>query len=152
MPNKYLTKLFAICLMVTAGVTSCTIGAGTLGSFEDRKFQVSIEEMLVAMNSLESHKIPEKWKPTAASIEGTYGFFENTNFYLKGSPEEMYFVSYQGNSRVTVMSIRSVFKNGKWFIENDLAEDERERIENRFDREIIAKLEKLTNSKATRDE
>lgn len=104
------------------------------------------------MNLLEEQKIPDKWKETAASIQHTYEFLSanTTCLYFQESPEEMYFVSYQGNSKVTVMSVRSVFINGRWFTERDLTEAESERIENRFDKEIVGKLERVTNSKATR--
>ncbi|WP_299701826.1 hypothetical protein [uncultured Pontibacter sp.] len=146
-------KKFIIWFVVTVCLTSCNIGAGTLGSFDDRKFRINFDEMQAAMNLLEEQKIPDKWKETAASIQHTYEFLSanTTCFYFQESPEEMYFISYQGNSKVTVMSVRSVFMNGRWFTERELTEAESERIENRFDKEIVGKLEKVTKSKATRE-
>jgi hypothetical protein len=49
----------------------------------------------------------------------------------------MYFVSFRGNSKVTFISIRSVFKKERWYIESDFSNEEKRRIEKRFDDEIV---------------
>lgn len=64
----------------------------------------------------------------------------------------MYFVSYQGNSKVTVISIRSVFKHGRWFVKGDLEDDEIDRIETRFDKNIIKRIEDATGIKSRRED
>jgi hypothetical protein len=62
----------------------------------------------------------------------------------------MYFVSYNGNSKFSVISIRSIYTRNRWFTQRDLDDSERERIENRFDSEIIKKIENITGTKAER--
>jgi len=108
-------------------------------------------EFLSVFDSLSERQIPDKWKDGAMSIEHTYEFMrENTCIYLKAYPEEMYFVSYNGNSKFSAISIRSVYTRNRWFTQKDLDDSERERIENRFDEEIIKKIEKATGTKAER--
>jgi hypothetical protein len=145
---KNLTFLFAVMIILTR----CNIGAGTLGSFDDRRFAVNKSDFLTAFDSLTEKQVPDKWKETAASIEHTYEFLADdvTCLYLDDNPEEMYFVSYQGNSKFTVISVRSVFRNGRWFAKGDLDDEEIDRIETRFDNEIIKKIENRTRTKAER--
>jgi hypothetical protein len=130
----------------------CNIGAGTLGSFDDRRLAINKSDFLTAFDSLTEKQIPDKWKETAASIEHTYEFLADdvTCLYLNDNPEEMYFVSYQGNSKFTVISVRSVFRHGRWSVKGDLDNEEIDRIETRFDNEIIKKIEYRTRTKAER--
>ncbi len=108
-------------------------------------------DFLSVFDSLSERQIPDKWKETAMSIEHTYSFMpENTCIYLKAYPEEMYFVSYNGNSKYSVISIRSVYTRNRWFTQKDIDDSERERIENRFDEEIIKQIEKATETYAER--
>ena len=143
--QKILTILF-----LTTLLTRCNIGAGTLGSFNERKLPVNKSDFLNALNSLTERQIPDKWKETALSIEDTYDFLtaDVTCLYLKDNPEEMYFVSYQGNKKVTVISIRSVYKNEQWFGKGNLESKEIDRIEKRFDNQIIRIIEEKVNRKA----
>ena len=143
-------KKIAFLFLLTGVLIRCNIGGGTLGSFDDRLFPVKKADFLLAFDSLAERQVPEKWKETAGSIEHTYRFFLNTCLYLKGPPEEMYFVSYDGSLKASAISIRSVFKGGRWYIKNDLDNSEIERIEKRFDEEIIKKIEKKTGTKAER--
>jgi hypothetical protein len=145
---KKVTILFAL----TMTLARCNIGAGTLGSFDGRRFPINKSNFLTAFDSLTERQIPDKWKETAASIEHTYEFlaFDNTCLYLNDNPEEMYFVSYQGNSKFTLISVRSIFRNGRWSVKGDLEEEEIDRIEMRFDNEIIKKIEYRTATKAER--
>ena len=145
-------KNFAILFAMMVILSQCNIGAGTLGSFDDRRFSLQKSDFLTVFDSLTEKQIPDKWKDTAASIENTYDFLANdvTCLYLKDNPEEMYFVSYQGNSKFTVISVRSVFRNGRWAVKGDLDDEEIDRIETRFDKEIINKIEGRTRTKAER--
>jgi hypothetical protein len=145
-------KDLTILLAVVAIFTRCDIGAGTLGSFNGRRFAIKKSDFLTAFDSLTEKKIPDEWKETAASIEQTYEFLNDdvTCVYLSGDPEEMYFVSYQGNSKFTVICIRSVFKHGKWSVRGDLDDEEISRIDTRFDNEIIQEIESKTHTKAER--
>lgn len=145
---KNLTILFAV--MIT--LTQCNIGAGTLGSFDDRRFAVTKSDFLTAFDSLTEKQIPDKWRETAVSIEQTYAFLADdvTCLYLNDTPEEMYFVSYKGNSKFTIISVRSVFRHGRWSVQGNLDDEEIDRIETRFDNEIIKKIENKTRTKAER--
>ena len=70
--------------------------------------------------------------------------------YLNDDPEEMFFVSYNGNSKASAISVRSVFKGGRWYHIDDLDKSEIKRIEKRFDEEIIKQIERKTRTKAER--
>jgi hypothetical protein len=124
---------------------------GTLGSFDDRRFRLKKSDFVSVFDSIPERQIPDKWKESAMSIEHTYEFIhENTCVYLKEYPEEMYFVSYNGNSKFSAISIRSVYTRNRWFTQRDLDDSERERIENRFDAQIIRQIEDATGTKAER--
>lgn len=128
-----------------------TFSPGTLGSFDTRRFKLKKSDFVSVFDSIPERQIPDKWIENAMSIRHTYEFMrENTCVYLKGYPEEMYFVSYNGNSKFSVISIRSVYMQNRWFTQKDLDDSERERIENRFDAEIINKIENATGTKAER--
>ena len=71
----------------------------------------------------------------------------------------MYYVSFvengngkQNENGPTILAIRSVFtkRHNQWLKEEDFDEIEKQRIENRFDTEIIGKLEKYSGLKASR--
>jgi hypothetical protein len=145
-------KNLTILLAVMIALTRCNIGAGTLGSFDARRFAIKKSDFLAVFDSLTEKQIPDKWRDTAASIEQTYEFLGDdvTCLYLNENPEEMYFVSYQGNSKFTVISVRSVFRHGRWSVKGDLDDNEIDRIETRFDNEIIKKVENRTRTKAER--
>jgi isocitrate dehydrogenase len=69
----------------------------------------------------------------------------------------MYYVSFIGIGNDSIhthnnfirLAIRAVYTKRfrKWYYEKDFDEKEKERIENRFDKEIISKLEKYTGVK-----
>lgn len=146
-------KNITISLLLIIIFNRCNIGGGTLGSFDDRRFPIKKSGFVAAFDSLTEKQIPDKWKETAAGIEHTHEFmkaWENTCLYLKDNPEEMYFVSYNGNSKFSIISVRSVFNGGRWYIKSDLGKSEIERIEKRFDKEIITKIESKTGAKAER--
>ncbi|MEM0544009.1 hypothetical protein WFZ85_15515 [Flavobacterium sp. j3] len=144
-------KKIVILFVLTIIFSRCNIGAGTLGSFDDRRFPIKKSDFVTAVDSLTEKQIPDKWKETATGIEHTYEFMkENTCLYLKDNPEEMYFVSYNGSQKASVISVRSVFKGGRWYTKNDFDKSEIERIEKRFDEEIIEQIERKTRTKAER--
>lgn len=148
--------IFTFLLILT--LISCD---GTLGGFNTRIFPVSKEKLVIAIDSLykENPKlyIPEKWKENDSWKKRGYGFLDTRIFYLKNDPEEMYYISFIGdsndsiqtNNNSTSIAIRAVYTNRfrKWFYEEEFDENEKERIENRFDKEIISKLEKYTGVK-----
>jgi hypothetical protein len=149
-------------LQIVIGVL--IMGCGTLGKIGDeRDFPVSKRKLEVAMDSLYSqhpeYKIPDKWKAFDGWAKSGYGFLESRIFYFKSSPEEMYYVTFIGDS-VTLadpnkvgIGLRAIYNgdaNGKWLLGNDLDSKEKDRISKRFDDEIIAKLEQYTDTKASK--
>ncbi|WP_026978903.1 hypothetical protein [Flavobacterium tegetincola] len=98
-------------------------------------------------------KIPAKWKDNDDWKKRGFGFLDTRIFYFQSEPEEMYYVSFVGNGNEngpTILSIRSVFtkRHNQWLKEEDFSNDEKERIEKRFDTEIINKIEIYSGIKA----
>jgi hypothetical protein len=140
------------------------IGCGTLGDgFGEWNFSVSRKKLEIAIDSLykihPEYSIPQKWEKQNDWSERGYDFLESRIFYFKSSPEEMYYVTFIGDSATLAnpsnvnIGIRSVFKENthkQWLLSDDLNSPEKERIENRFDSEIIPKLEEYTKTKVSR--
>lgn len=132
---------------------------GTLGSFNIISFPVSKKKIEIAIDSLYSnnpeYKIPSKWEEHNNWSKRGYDFLESRIFYFKEKPEEMYYVTFVGEEETLKdtthidIAIGSVFVGSKrnWF-EEDFSKEEENRIQTRFKKEIISKLEKYTNSKA----
>jgi hypothetical protein len=153
-------KLFFI-LLFSCLLVSCD---GTLGGFDSRNFETpkqniekAIETLFVKNPELE---IPEKWKDNDDWKKRGFGFLDTRIFYFHSEPEEMYYVSFvedgnekQSENGPTILAVRSVFtkRHNKWLKEEDFDDNAKERIENRFDTEIISKLEKYSGVKATRE-
>ena len=150
---KYLLSLIFI-LMI-----SCD---GTLGSFNGRKFTTPKKNIEKAIDTLfaknPEYKIPENWKIYDNWKKAGYDFLDTRIFYLQSEPKEMYYVSFIGNGNEkqnengpTILAIRAVnFGNYSWSNYEEFTKKERERIEQRFDNEIISKIEKYSGVKATR--
>jgi len=78
-----------------------------------------------------------------------YGFLEGKIVYFDDLPQELYYVTYIGDSTDLLdtakigIAIRSVCmpeKSPKWLLSDELNVIERERIEKRFSTEIVSKL------------
>lgn len=150
-------RTFAFLLLVTIGCD------GTLGGFDNRNFVTPKQNIEKAIDLLfvknPKLKVPEKWKEYDNWKKNGYGFLDTRIFYFQSEPEEMYYVSFveDGNEKQdkngpTILAIRSIFtkKHNKWLKEEDLGFDEKDRIEKRFDAEVIGKLEKYSGVKSTR--
>jgi hypothetical protein len=132
------------------------LGCGTIGGFKTIEFSTSKRNLEIGMDSLfanyPEYNIPDKWKQMDDWKEKGYDFLEYRIFYFKSPPEEMYLVSY------IVYPNDSAYSNGRlairfvshgltgWLKENYFSDEEKQRIEARFEREIISKLEKYTSS------
>jgi hypothetical protein len=136
---------------------------GTLGGFDSRNFTTHKKNIEKAIDTLFAKNpelvIPEKWKSNDDWKKRGFGFLDTRIFYFQSEPEEMYYVSFvsDGNEKQdengpTILAVRSVFtkRHNKWLKEEDFDDNAKERIENRFDTEIISKLEKYSGLKATR--
>ena len=150
------TGLFIYCSLI--------LGCGTLGAIGDGiYFPTSKDKLEIAMDSLFSeypeYSIPTKWNKYNDWSKAGYDFLESRIFYFKSDPEEMYYITFLGDSvtfadtsKVTI-GIRAVFneKNIKekwWLTADDLNSKEKERIVNRFENEIVLKLQLYTKKKA----
>jgi hypothetical protein len=97
--------------------------------------------------------VPAKWEYLDSWDEGGYGSLNGKIFYFENGPEEMYYVTYTrdpdkdvNGAVTTTVSVRAVTKgaaNRRWNIKDDLSENRAEidRINERFRKEIITKLE-----------
>lgn len=150
----FFTLLFS-CLLI-----SCD---GTLGGFDNRIFSTPKKNIEKAIDTLFVNnaelEIPEKWKEYDTWEKRGFGSLDTRIFYFQSEPEEMYYVSFVGDGNEkqdengpTILAIRSIFtkRHNKWLKEEDCDDNLKERIENRFDTEIISKLEKYSGIKAIR--
>ena len=152
-------KKFIFIFFVSNYIISCGPLAGTLGGFHERTFPIEKQRFIKCLDSLygkyPEYIIPSKWEFQNDWSQRGYNFLESRIFYFKSFPEEMYYVTIQDteNSSSTKnigIAVRSVFKGNanRWYLNDDCDSKERKRIENRFDTEIITKLEELTKTKA----
>lgn len=140
--------------------SGCDISSGTLGGFNVHTFPTSKSKLNNAIDTLYSkhseYKIPEKWWEKDDWNERGYGFLESKIFYFKEYPEEMYYVSFIGDSAMLEKStqasiaLRAVYhrERDRWLLSEDVDINERARIEARFDKEIIKRLENYTYGRA----
>jgi hypothetical protein len=152
----------AALLLIILFCLGCGFGAGTLGGFDERVFPVSKQRLAKAIDSLykvsPDYKIPSKWQHLDDWHERGYDFLDSRIFYFKIKPEEMYYISFIGmpedselNNRSATIAVRAVCDGKGWSLEENTGWSEKRRIEDRFDREIIAKLEQYTGAKAKRE-
>jgi hypothetical protein len=141
------------------------IGAGTLGGFKGWILPVSEKEMKLAFEKIyqeyPQYTIPTKWKKLDDWESRGFGFLNGTVLYLQSnSIEEMYFVSFHEGDEFstynhkTMISVRSVNKGDlRWLNVEDYNNnlDEVKRIESTFFTEIVTKLEKILNVKASEE-
>ncbi len=153
-----------ISLLVFAFTISGCIGAGTLGGFDLRTFSTSKHNLVEAIDTLYAkhpdYRIPEKWKSFDDWHERGYDFLDSRIFYFPSNPEELIYVSFYGDANDSVqidtsetgLAIRAV-RNEKigWTKEGDCSSKEKQRIQDRFDAEIISKLQDYTNAKVTKE-
>ncbi|REH00760.1 hypothetical protein [Flavobacterium aquicola] len=147
-------RTFAFLLLFT--MMSCD---GTLADFKIISFPTSKKKLEIAIDSLYSnypeYRMPEKWKEHDSWSKRGYDFLESRIFYFKNEPEEMYYVTFVGEEETLKdtthidIAISSVYRRrtGNWN-EEDFDKEEKIRIQTRFKREIISKLEKYTKTKA----
>lgn len=132
---------------------SCNFSAGTLGGFESVKFPVGKARLDKALDCLfefdSTYIIPDEWKEFDSWHERGYDFLDSRIFYFGDPPKEMYYVTYIGDKKMlsnpnsVEIAIRAV-NNGAyhWILRHELSDKEAMRIMNRFDSEIVVKLQK----------
>jgi len=152
-------KSQTISLLLIFLIITC-VGCGTLGSFNVITFRTSKQNLANAIDTLfaqhPEYKIPDKWKSYDDWKQRGYDFLDSRIFYFKSEPEEMYYVSVnvaddsvKDDMKGADISIRAV-NNGSshWKLENETSSSDEKRIEERFEKEIISKLEEYTGTKA----
>jgi len=123
-------------------------GCGTLGSFSIMHFSVNKKVLSLSIDSLylnyPSYKIPEKWKKFDDWKDRGYGFLDSRIFYFRNNPEEMFYVTITGDTSAqshSQMSIRAVCRgNAKWLLQENFSKSEIEKIELKFESEILSKI------------
>lgn len=130
----------------------CVTGGGTLGGFDPITFPTSKKKMEEAVGSLftnyPEYGIPKKWQHLNSWEDRGYGFLQSYIFYFKNAPEEMYYVTYIGDEKMLAdptniqIAIRAINNGGnRWSLNEDLNQNEKNRIIKRFNSEVISKLE-----------
>lgn len=125
--------------------------AGTLGSFEESKFELTKSDLEIRINKLQEdypeYKVPPKREEYNDWEQRGYSFLTGYIFYFESEPEEMYYVTFLGdtatlaNSTQSALAIRAIHQTpGRWLLAEDLTESDRRRVEERFNKEIKAKL------------
>ena len=142
MKTNYLS-LFIVSILLTAG-------CGNLGSFRIINFSANKRQLTLAIDSIyknyPSYIIPDKWKKFDTWSERGYDFLDSRIFYFKEIPEEMYYVTFRGDKSTPPkqpisIAIRAVSNGkGRWLKQEDFSNMEIERIESRFEVEILSKI------------
>ena len=155
--KKFISFNYFIICLICCNCSSC----GTLGEIGSGKcFPTSKKALEVAFDSLYAkypeYRTPAKWDSINDWSKRGYDFLESRIFYFKSSPEEMYYITFIGDSTVLAdttkieIGIRAIYnghKFGKWLLNSELDTKEKRRIESRFDNEIVSKLEEYTKTK-----
>ena len=147
-----------VCVVLGLGLISC----GTLGGIGDSiYFPLPKTKVLKLFDTLfvqhPEYKIPQAWKKYNDWSERGYDFLESRIVYFKSQPREMYYITFlddglSAKKNKTGIGIRAICNGDpKWVLDKDMDEDERERIEKRFDNEIVSKLEKYGNCKSWKE-
>lgn len=151
--------MFRILIVFSLFLYSCNnIGAGSNGAWKIKGFPFTNKEVTASVNSLyekyPEYLIPKKWEEES-------GYWKNDGydksrilfFYFKSAPEEMYFVflvapgfvDHPEYARLAVISVYSE-KTG-WKVIKEQSDKDKVRIQQRFENEIISKLEKSMGTK-----
>jgi hypothetical protein len=151
---------FKLLLTLVTFLCSCQyIGAGSLGAWRITGFPITDKELLMSVKELfkeyPQYRIPEKWKYETEywKNEG----FDTTKtmvFYFNNNPEEMYFVTLAEpgivkNPEFARIAIAAIYNDQEkdWKEIKKYNDQEKLRTEQRFQNEIISKLENLTKTK-----
>lgn len=160
---------YLIGLVLTLSLTGCDIfSAGTLGSFQIWSFPVPMRDidikLLLLYRSGLIENVPDKWVDKDSWKERGYGSLNGKIIYFKDSPEEMYYFTYHeleaesfGNENefpLTKISVRAVINDiGTWKTVEKFEKNKSEeiRINRRFYKEVIYKLEKQLGKEAGKE-
>ncbi|RYD57394.1 MAG: hypothetical protein EOP56_08795 [Sphingobacteriales bacterium] len=149
-----------ICLSFLYGC----IGGGTLGGFETRIFPTSKKKLVRAIDTFfigyPEYKLPQKWVSFNDWNARGYDFLDGRIFYFKTDPEEVYYItmygdgndSVQADTTKTGISIRAYRnKNIGWTSESDCSRKEKQRVQKRFDEEIVSRIDSILGLKHAKE-
>src|ERR1700686_1727012 len=144
-------KIYSLLMLVLFGSAVFFAGCGTLGGFEIITFSTSKQKLESGIDSLYAkypqYRIPPAWKSLDDWSARGYDFLESRLFYFNNPPQELYYVSFVGDStdfadtsKISI-SVRAVTnETSGWKLEKDVSSKESDRIEARFRKEIVEKL------------
>lgn len=131
-------KYFIVFLLF---LSSCgTTGHLVFYHFDANKYDVE-KEIVNVINKDFAYKLPTKW---SGVNKGDY--FEMIYIYFKNNPEEIYRTGFTGDSSLwkhsstSRLALVSQFDGDIWRNESELSNKEVERIEKRFETEILSKI------------
>jgi hypothetical protein len=154
------TKLIITICCICGAFYGCNV-SGQIGStFNFHKDKQQLEAAIDTLYAQHpEYKVPPEWAKYNNPPLSTAPYIENKLFYFKDSTREMYCVTLIDDSAMSRdsarsgLAIRAINKGSdKWLRDEDAGYKEQKRIEKRFDKEIIAKLEVITGSKVRREE
>jgi hypothetical protein len=150
-----LSRVFFL-LLLSVYLTNCDYAKGTLGGSQDITFRIPKKQLGKGIDDFllknPEYKIPEKWKKLDDWDQRGLGFLKGKIIYFKNSPEEMYYVTISEDpvdvNTTSIINVRAV--NGGWSWNNyaDIKETEKLRVEQRFYREIVLNIQKVTKINA----
>ena len=134
-------KLLNLSIPALLFLNSCgNTGHIVFYDLDNNKYTVEMK-LLNVINKDSFYVVPSKWE---FSKEGD--IFERIYVYFKNNPEEMYRIGFTGDSAVWKNSsncrlgLISQWVDNGWNNESDLSRKEKERIQERFEREILSKI------------
>jgi hypothetical protein len=155
-------KIKLLSLLTISVFFSCGTLGGIGPTFYFPTSKSKLEKLFSKMYEENSeYNIPDSLKKYDTWSKRGYGFLEGRIFFFKRPPEELYYVTFVGDSSTFAdttkigIAIRAVYqpeKSNKWLAGTELTNEEKDRIIRRFNLEIISKLEMHTKTKATKEE
>jgi len=138
--------------------------AGTLGGIGEKYYFPVSKNMLTKavatlMTEHPKYQVPENWQRFDDWSARGYDFLDSDIFYFSSQPQEMYYLSFIGDeeswkadsSKISI-AIRAInVGDSRWFLADDLNHSERNRIADRFEAEIVSKLEKILRKKSWKE-
>lgn len=139
-PRYILSILTVVCFVF---LISCVVSPhGRIVFYDFNSSKYDVEKAIVNMlKNDSSHSLPPKWK-----IEMPGYNVERFYVYFPSSPQEIYEIGFRGDSTIWNSTLNCQLaivgqNNGtKWRFKDELSKEEINRIEIRFEKEILSKI------------
>lgn len=130
---KYI--LFIFCLYSCGGTT----GHIEFYNFNATKYEVE-NALLQVINNDTTYKVPKKWRSHTKD-----DYFERIYIYFSNRPNELYQIGFTDSnewqkSATCRLGLISIYQGEQFMYEDDLNWKEQERIQKRFEEEILTKI------------